>query len=311
MKSGVFDPKSTIESNIVLWGLDDLCKKTLLWSFVRNMGIYNQAFPENFRHELFEHIPGGDRLIPMKIGKADREIQYKIQEFNWTFRRVPLIDDKSHKQSAFTHRTRITYISGKECLGALLNPDNFESALIAMQEADALILILTPNQIIGKGSTGGITGDQQNPYEKEKWTKDEYIVIIQTLLETFLKKEQFLPIYSFCVHGIDADSKSSDPLKQVEMYFGKQMEGLLRYFHNKNIPLNLFLTSSTKEKNDKDIKDRKFKESYGCVIPFSYIFQELEKAWLKKQSSVGKFICSKLSPENYKYWPYEGVEDNV
>lgn len=298
--------------NILIWGPPRSGKRWILWSFAREMEIYNQKHSD-FHHEIFMQYPGDISLHPLQVRPPIEPRLDKWQDHNWSFRRSPLVADAAHRLSAHMHDMHISILPGQASVDCLFIPEANEAAKASIARSRFLIAVLDPCRLapqfgIGERSPGNLS-------QEAHWTQEEYLAVIQSLLNTFADNNTSMKrSIVFCISKIDQVGERGSPWEVLERIFGNRMLKLLQNYRTQ-FHLEVITTTAFGELkmhqdsgvllNDKDWRDW---VPVNTAAPFFIFFQEIELELIRRQSTGLGFVLKGMQEK--KYIPYR-VEDKA
>lgn len=231
------------DMNIVLWGPPQSGKRWLLWSFARELSVYNQG-KQDFLYELFAKYPGeADRLFPLRVEEPDLHLSDLPIDYNWVFRRSPLLKDQAHQRSAFTHMMNISVIPGFNSVECLFNPWIDDTSAAMLRQAQHVIVTLSPDRLASTVDGTGFKMEKEGLSERACWTQEEYLTVVHELLEQITKKNPKTHSVVFCITKMDLVKERGTAWEILSKLFGGQMVKLLRYFSTE-IALEVFATTA-------------------------------------------------------------------
>jgi len=297
---------TSAEMNITIWGPPQSGKQWMLWSFVRELELINQIYPD-FRCEIFETYPGDDQLTPVRADPPLKPSVGKWRDFMWFFRRRPLKDDQAHHVSTFVHNMHISIVPGEEGIKSFFNLTEHEAVRSALARSRFVIAILDPTRLSSTGNKNGVEIDAI-AMKKTTWNQEEYLKVVERLLETLATVRIQNRHVAFCISKMDQIAIREMDWLLLERLFGEQMVNLLKYYQSQ-FAIDVFAFSSFGGQLKEYLSDDAFDGNnwtvwnpINAVAPFFHFFQEIERTAIRQQSpfNVSNFIFNRQK----MYVPY-------
>jgi hypothetical protein len=292
--------------SVVLWGPPDAGKRWLLASFPRELAECNQNNPE-FRCELYELRPDGSDLMLLEVAPPP-VLTGSIQYHKWVFRRFPLVNDRAHRLSGYTHAMQVMCLPGWEGVSALFAPAEHETASAILARADCLVAVLDPCRLDSFQPEFPAGSPGESMLIKSVWSQEDYLKAVHALLQFLDRKGSPPRVVSVCISKMDRVGARGKPWQVLESLFGEQMVKMLEYYRSRLFvdvyPVTAFdgLPGGVPAPEQLDDNQWDTWKPFNTAAPFFHLFQERELA-LMKQRSLENLLFNRRSAHLHIPYP--------
>lgn len=322
-------------ADIMLWGPTNAGKDWLFHAFNKELAYYNQI-DRDFHYEIFINNPGDPTPVPLPPAPPPAYPTTYAEDLNYSFQRVPMLQDNAHKISAHAHQIIIHNDKGANLVDSLNDPFSFESTFLALTQARNLILVLDiPSEENAPTQTAeppqpqpdsedfaqkldDLNGKMTPPpadnnvhsaeAQSRSWSRAEYLKFMQLLLSILARTDG--RNLAVCMSKSDKLNYRGDPWQVLSRRYGAEMARLLQINQQKH-QIEVFLTSAAGfarfggrimpniNGDSKVLIDEKRWNPVNTAAPFFWIFEKIERERLGK----GFVLFRGSNQKNYIPYP--------